>query len=149
MTGISSPDCFRALTLSIMLLSQALLLVSLRFIDQGNAFLIVSAATLIGFNYGTNLALFPSLTKDRFGLKNFGTNYGLVFTAWGAGGLVFPKLSQALAARTGTLDTAYLMTAMLLVMSSAMAFRSRARSKAKQARGSEMRLPLVERLSEN
>ena len=33
----------------------------------------------IGANYGANLALFPSITKDYYGLKNFGVNYGLVF----------------------------------------------------------------------
>ena len=34
--------------------------------------LLVIIAALIGFNYGTNLSLFPSLTKDFWGLKNFG-----------------------------------------------------------------------------
>jgi hypothetical protein len=28
------------------------------------------------------------LTKDFYGLKNFGVNYGLVFTAWGFGGFL-------------------------------------------------------------
>jgi len=43
-------------------------------------------ATLIGFNYGANLSLFPSFTKDLWGLKSFGVNYGILFTAWGVGG---------------------------------------------------------------
>ena len=37
---------------------------------------VVLLATLIGFNYGANLALFPSFAKDFWGLKNFGINYG-------------------------------------------------------------------------
>ncbi len=45
-------------------------------------------SALIGANYGANLALFPAVTKDYYGLKNFGMNYGLVFTAWGAGGFM-------------------------------------------------------------
>lgn len=45
-------------------------------------------SALIGANYGANLALFPAATKDFYGLKNFGLNYGLVFTAWGAGGFM-------------------------------------------------------------
>jgi MFS family permease len=148
--GILSDRIGRSMTLSIMLLFQALLLLSLLVIDHGNALLIVTAATLIGFNYGTNLALFPSLTKDHFGLANFGTNYGLLFTAWGVGGLVFPKMSQALAARTGSLDTAYLITAVLLFFCSVVAFQSRARSKAHAAvKATRVRLPLIERLSEN
>jgi nitrate/nitrite transporter NarK len=148
--GVLSDRIGRSMTLSIMLAFQALLLLSLLVIDQGNALLIVTAATLIGFNYGTNLALFPSLTKDHFGLTNFGTNYGLVFTAWGVGGLVFPKVSQALAARTGSLDTAYLITAGLLIFSSVMAFQGRTRSKTDTVvKAPEVRLPLIERLSEN
>lgn len=32
----------------------------------------------IGANYGANLSVFPAMTKDFFGLKSFGLNYGLV-----------------------------------------------------------------------
>jgi len=35
----------------------------------------VVIATFMGFCYGTNLSLFL-LTKDNWGLKNFGINYG-------------------------------------------------------------------------
>jgi MFS transporter, OFA family, oxalate/formate antiporter len=60
--------------------------------------LVLSA--LIGANYGANLSLFPSITKDYYGLKNFGVNYGLMFTAWGFGGfllsLAASKIYQAL-----------------------------------------------------
>ncbi|MFC1497375.1 OFA family MFS transporter [Verrucomicrobiota bacterium] len=55
--------------------------------EQASAGLLIALATLVGANYGSNLALFPSITKDYFGPKNFGMNYGLVFTAWGIGGL--------------------------------------------------------------
>ncbi len=34
-------------------------------------------------NYGANLAVFPAITKDYFGPKNFAMNYGIVYTAWG------------------------------------------------------------------
>ncbi len=43
-------------------------------------------SALMGANYGANLALYPSVTKDFYGLTNFGVNYGLVFTSWGIGG---------------------------------------------------------------
>ena len=58
------------------------------------AMAVISA--LIGANYGANLSLFPSITKDYYGLKNFGVNYGLVFTAWGIGGFVLSMLAGAL-----------------------------------------------------
>ena len=65
---------------------------------------VVSA--LIGANYGANLALYPSVTKDYYGLKNFGVNYGLVFTAWGLGGFMLP-LAGGQALRRVRVVTAY------------------------------------------
>ena len=62
---------------------------------------------LLGANYGANLALFPAATKDYFGLKNFGVNYGWVFTAWGVGGFVFPYISGKVFDRTGSFTIAY------------------------------------------
>src|ERR1041385_7151978 len=65
------------------------------------AVIIVVMAALIGANYGANLSLFPSFTKDLWGLKSFGMNYGVLFTAWGVGGLVLPRLQQTLTASSG------------------------------------------------
>jgi len=76
--------------------------------------LIVILATLLGFNYGTNLSLVPSLTKDSWGLKNFGINYGLVFTAWGVGGFVMGRLSQMLYASSGSYTSSFITAAILL-----------------------------------
>lgn len=148
--GILSDRIGRSLTLAIMMMFQALLLFSLLFVDTGNALLIVTIATLIGFNYGTNLSLFPSLTKDHFGLKDFGSNYGLVFSAWGVGGLVFPRVSQMLTANTGSLNTAYIATAILLVCCSLMAFYSHSRVRtAADEPSTHLGSPLVGGLSKN
>ena len=51
-------------------------------------------SALVGANYGANLAIFPSITKDYYGLKNFGVNYGLVFTAWGFGGFLLAQAAS-------------------------------------------------------
>jgi nitrate/nitrite transporter NarK len=124
--GILSDKIGRNQTLFLMLVFQSLIIFSLLFIDQSIAFLVVLAATLIGFNYGTNLSLFPSLTKDYFGLKNFGSNYGLIFSAWGMGGFVFPRIAQMLVARTGSYNTAYIITAGLLLVSAFLAITVKA-----------------------
>jgi OFA family oxalate/formate antiporter-like MFS transporter len=58
----------------------------------GNEYLLYLAATLIGFNFGGNFALFPALTADEFGDSTVGQNYPWVFLAYGAGGIVFPIL---------------------------------------------------------
>jgi len=124
--GIVSDKIGRMRTLCVMLAFQGLIITSLIFIGEGSAVLLVTAATLIGFNYGTNLSLFPSATKDYFGLKNFGANYGLVFSAWGIGGFVFPRVSQMIVAKTGSPETAYIMAAFLLFLSAGMAIATRA-----------------------
>lgn len=115
--GIISDKIGRTRTLLIMMSAQAAIIFSLMFIGESQAMLLVAAASLVGFNYGTNLSLFPSATKDYFGLKNFGINYGLVFSAWGIGGFIFPRVSQMIVARTGTPETAYMLCSILLVVS--------------------------------
>lgn len=132
--GILSDKIGRSLTLSIMLGLQSIIIFSLLFIDQNVALLVVFAATFIGFNYGTNLSLFPSFTKDYFGMKNFGINYGIVFSAWGIGGFIFPRMAQMIVAKTGTYTIAYIVTAGLLVLGSFLALTAKAPSEATEAK---------------
>lgn len=101
--GIVSDKIGRRWTLMIVLLLQAMLMFAAIPVTktQGLApFIIVVLASLIGFNYGANLSLFPSFTKDLWGLKTFGINYGLLFSAWGVGGLVLPRVQQVLTANS-------------------------------------------------
>jgi OFA family oxalate/formate antiporter-like MFS transporter len=58
----------------------------------GNEWSLYIAATLIGFNFGGNFALFPALTADEFGNGAVGKNYPWVFLSYGAGGIIFPIL---------------------------------------------------------
>jgi len=58
----------------------------------GNEFTLYLFATLIGFNFGGNFALFPALTADEFGTASVGKNYPWVFLSYGAGGIIFPIL---------------------------------------------------------
>ena len=79
-------------------------------------------SALIGANYGANLALFPSITKDYYGLKNFGVNYGLVFTAWGLGGFMLSLLAGWVYDAYQTFAFAYYCSAGLLVLAAAVTF---------------------------
>ena len=124
--GILSDKIGRTNTLVIMLTFQAVIIGSLMFITPEQVMYLVVAATLIGFNYGSNLSLFPSATKDFFGLKNFGANYGLVFSAWGVGGFIFPRVSQMIVAYTNSPKMAYLMAAGLLVVGAILAVVTKA-----------------------
>lgn len=102
--GIVSDKIAKSITLFIILLFQALLmfLCAILLNDTMSPLLIILLATFIGFNYGSNLSLFPSFTKSFWGLKNFGLNYGILMSAWGLGGFVFSRLSQMLYANTGS-----------------------------------------------
>lgn len=55
--------------------------------------LIVLGILVQGFCYGTIFAVMPSLSADLFGLKNFGSNYGTLFLAWGIGGVIGPMVA--------------------------------------------------------
>jgi OFA family oxalate/formate antiporter-like MFS transporter len=117
--GVLSDRIGRSYTLIIMLLFQAFLMFTAIFVfssETTSAVLLVAMATFMGFNYGTNLSLFPSYTKDLWGLKNFGINYGIVFTAWGVGGFVMGRVSQMLKASTGTFNSSFAVAGVLLLI---------------------------------
>jgi MFS transporter, OFA family, oxalate/formate antiporter len=108
--GIVSDKMAKSSTLFLILVSQSGLMFLCYFIMDTNpsATIIVLIATLIGFNYGANLSLFPSFTKGFWGMKNFGMNYGVLMSAWGLGGFVFSRLAQSLLASTGSNNTSFL-----------------------------------------
>jgi MFS transporter, OFA family, oxalate/formate antiporter len=76
----------------------------------------------------TNLSIFPSFTKDLWGLKNFGVNYGVLFTAWGAGSLL-SRVSQMLKAQSGNFNSSFIVAGILLAMGAALTLLLRSRPK--------------------
>jgi MFS family permease len=128
--GMLSDKIGRLWTMCIIFLFQAALMLLLRTgLTNMAVFTVVSM--LLGFNYGACLSVFPSAVKDNFGLKNFGVNYGLVFTAWGAGGFVFPLLAGKLfelekaSTGAGSYNGAYLIAAAALTLAAALTFVTR------------------------
>lgn len=123
--GILSDKIGRSLTLAVIFSVQALLMflaIPIIGTESTSAILLVALATLIGFNYGANLALFPSFAKDLWGIKNFGVNYGILFTAWGIGGFVMSRASQAIMANTGMFSASFLIAGALLAIGVCMTF---------------------------
>ena len=88
--------------------------VAMAVVNSGSAVLLVLLATFIGFNYGSNLCLFPSFAKDYWGTKNYGLNYGALFTAWGVGGFVMGKVSEMINAQPGGLGKSFMLSGILL-----------------------------------
>jgi OFA family oxalate/formate antiporter-like MFS transporter len=89
--GILSDVLGRKLSIIIMTGVQGITVILFTFM-AGNEVLLYLGATLIGFNFGGNFALFPTITADIFGAKNVGQNYPFVFLAYGAGGIFGPIL---------------------------------------------------------
>jgi nitrate/nitrite transporter NarK len=80
---------------------------------------------MLGFNYGTNLAVFPAACKDYFGIRNFGLNYGCLFAAFGSAGLIMPWLNGFIEDKTGSSDLSYFIIIGLLVCAAALSLASR------------------------
>lgn len=122
--GIVSDKIGRRPTLAAILSFQALLMFAAIPIVSGSpsAPLLVLLATLIGFNYGANLSLFPSFTKDLYGIKHFGVNYGFVFSAWGVGGFVLSRVSQSLLASTNGFSSSFTVAGILLACGTILSF---------------------------
>jgi len=124
--GILSDKLGRKAALVLFLVFQAVMVLGLSQARPdtalGSAGALAAMAALVGANYGSNLSLFPSITKDFYGLKNFGVNYGLVFTAWGVGGFMLAKFAgwvydgRILEAWKGSFTFAYYTSAALLVL---------------------------------
>jgi MFS family permease len=127
--GLLSDRIGRRWTLMLVLVAQAvLMLVAIPITASATSLpvAVVLVATLIGFNYGANLSLFPAFAKDLWGLKTFGLNYGFLFTAWGVGGFVLSRLQQTLTAQSGgSYTSSFLTAAGLLVTGAALTFAIR------------------------
>lgn len=89
--GILSDKLGRKTSIIIMTATQGILVIMFTYM-AGSEFLLYLGATLIGFNFGGNFALFPTITADTFGAKNVGQNYPFVFLAYGVGGILGPIL---------------------------------------------------------
>ena len=126
LAGMLSDKIGRKATMFICFVLQAILIFLLskasveNFLGTVPAMAIISA--LIGANYGSNLALFPSITKDFYGLKNFGMNYGLVFTSWGVGGFILAFIAGKMYDEYQTFNIAYYSASALLVLAAIMVF---------------------------
>ena len=124
--GVISDKIGRQWTLFTFMLLQAVVVLCLYVVKAGAGWpLIITIVLLIGANYGSNLSLFPSATKDYFGLRNFGLNYGLVFTSWGVAGLVMPWVNGFILDKTGTDDASYFVIAGVLISGALLTFVSR------------------------
>ncbi len=126
--GVVSDKIGRATTLCFMLAFQAVLMfVAIPVLggESSSPILVALLVTAMVFNYGTNLSLFPSFAKDSWGMKHFGMNYGLLFSAWGVGAFVLVRVSEMLKVKTGSMDSSFIVAGVLLLVGAMMAMSLR------------------------
>lgn len=122
LAGAVSDRIGRTRTVMSVLLIQAAVLTVLFFARAGAGWpAILLVIALIGADYGANLSLFPSITKDAFGLTHFGLNYGILFTAWGVAGLAAPWVNGRIKDLTGKDDLTYVLIVGTLLVAAALA----------------------------
>jgi len=118
MAGMLSDKFGRIRTLMAVCLTQACVMLTFPGLDGMVGFFVGSA--VVGFSYGACLALFPATVADYWGAKNFGFNYGILFTAWGLGGVFGPLLAGRIADATGSYTLAYYIAAGLMLAAAAL-----------------------------
>jgi MFS transporter, OFA family, oxalate/formate antiporter len=91
LSGWLSDSLGRLSTLRIMVLASAVAMPAL-FLWREQAVLFFVLAAAVYWCYGTQLSVFASTTADLYGTKNLGLNYGILFTAWGAAGILGPSI---------------------------------------------------------
>ncbi len=93
--GAISDKLGRKRSIVIMMATQGVFVILFQWL-AGTPALLYLGATLIGFNFGGNFALFPTITADTFGTEYVGQNYGWIFIAYGFGGILGPILGGLL-----------------------------------------------------
>ena len=127
LTGMLSDRIGRQTMLLVEFVWQALVVAALYWLSHGEAGWapILAVVFMLGFNYGTNLAVFPAACKDYFGIRNFGLNYGCLFAAFGSAGLVMPWINGFILDRTGSSDLSYAIIIALLLAAAVLSVVSR------------------------
>ncbi len=111
--GIISDYIGRVVTMGIVFILQAAMMFFFPAFSTIGSFVV--GAAVVGFSYGACLSLFPATTADQWGTKNMGLNYGVMFTAWGVGGVFGGTLAGRIADTTGSYAGAYNIAGLLLI----------------------------------
>lgn len=92
--GIVSDKIGRKITLTLIFILAAAAMFGLAKMELSyGSFL--GLCSVIGICFGGFLAVFPSLASEYYGTANIGTNYGIIFMAYGIAAIVGPALAKA------------------------------------------------------
>jgi OFA family oxalate/formate antiporter-like MFS transporter len=83
--GWISDKLGRKNTLLLLLLVTACIIL---LVNMANGFMLLVLIAIIGFSYGGLLGVFPVLTAEYWGIKNMGSNYGIILLGFGLGAII-------------------------------------------------------------
>jgi OFA family oxalate/formate antiporter-like MFS transporter len=128
LSGWMSDALGRLATLRAMILISAVAMPAL-FVWREERTLLYLLVAIVYWCYGTQLSVFASATADFYGTRYLGTNYGVLFTAWGVAGIVGPIVAARAYDSFGDYRYAFFGAAALAVVA-AIALTFAGRSKA-------------------
>ena len=100
LSGWLSDAAGRVRTLQIMVLLSALAMPAL-VLGRSNVWTFFPFVALVYWCYGTQLSVIATTMADFYGTKNLGLNYGVLFSAWGASGILGPAIAGRVFDRFG------------------------------------------------
>ncbi|KUO23472.1 L-lactate MFS transporter [Vibrio cholerae] len=86
------------------------------FATFDSEFTLIIGTAIAAVGYGTLLAVFPSITAEFYGLKNYGTNYGILYTSWGIGGAIGAAVVGYSMTHGGGYNLAYTISAAMMAV---------------------------------
>jgi MFS transporter, OFA family, oxalate/formate antiporter len=99
-SGWVSDALGRVTTLKIMILLSAIAMPAL-FLGRTNVATFYVFVAVVYWCYGTQLSVIASTMADFYGTKHLGLNYGVLFSAWGASGILGPAVAGRVFDRFG------------------------------------------------
>lgn len=124
LSGWMSDRLGRLRTLRTMVLLSAVAMPAL-FIWREEIVLFYVLVAAVYWCYGTQLSVFASTTADFYGTKHLGMNYGVLFTAWGAAGILGPAIAGRVYVRFGSYEYAFFTAAILALVAFGTLFLAR------------------------
>lgn len=116
LSGWLSDAMGRLSTLRVMVLGSAIAMPAL-FLFREQALLLYILVAAVYWCYGTQLSVFASSTADLYGTRHLGMNYGLLFTAWGAAGIIGPMIAARVYDAFGDYRYAFYAASVLAIVS--------------------------------
>lgn len=111
--GFFSDKIGRIRTLQLVIVIQTINMIL--FVMYQSPLTMALGTAAAGLAYGALLSIFPSLTSDYYGMKAFGNNYGVLYTAWGLAGAIGPVIAATVMDANGNFGQAYIISAVLLI----------------------------------